>query len=145
MSEVELLASETVEPYGNLIPFACLSGLRQGELFALRDRAVDLTRSLLLSEAGAREGQIVQAKTSAGRRQVGKRPATPRPRLTSQWVGEGSRDASAPREDGWQVAATRGSHRQLKHPEKPGRVTVAGEPASDLHPRRQPAFFARQA
>ncbi len=49
----------------------CLSGLRQGELFALRDRVVDLTRSLLLVEAGAREGQIVQTKTSAGRRQVG--------------------------------------------------------------------------
>jgi integrase len=69
--EVELLASEAVESYGNLIRFACLSGLRQGELFALRDRAVDLTRSLLLVEAGAREGQIVQTKTSAGKRQVG--------------------------------------------------------------------------
>jgi integrase len=69
--EVDLLAFETVEPYGNLIRFACLSGLRQGELFALRDRSVDLTRSLLLVEAGAREGQIVRTKTSAGRRQVG--------------------------------------------------------------------------
>jgi len=28
--------------------------------------------------------------------------------------------------DGWYLVATRGSHRQLKHPSKPGRVTVAG-------------------
>ena len=33
-SEVERLACETVEPYGNLVRFACLTGLRQGELFA---------------------------------------------------------------------------------------------------------------
>ena len=32
---------------------------------------MDLKRSLLVVEAGAREGQIVQTKTSAGRRQVG--------------------------------------------------------------------------
>jgi integrase len=68
--EVELLASETVEPYGNLIRFACLSGLRQGELFALRDRAVDLASGLVLVEAGARDGRIVPTKTSAGKRQV---------------------------------------------------------------------------
>ena len=36
------------------------------------------------------------------------------------------------RQDGWYVAATSGSHRQLKHPKKPGRVTVAGKPSSDL-------------
>ena len=28
--------------------------------------------------------------------------------------------------DGWTVVCTRGSHRQLKHPTKPGTVTVAG-------------------
>lgn len=67
---VELLASETLEPYGNLIRFACLSGLRQGELFALRDRALDLARGLALVEAGAREGRIVPTKTTAGKRQV---------------------------------------------------------------------------
>ena len=31
--------------------------------------------------------------------------------------------------DGWQLVATQGSHRQFKHPGKPGRVTVA-------HPRK---------
>lgn len=37
-------------------------------------------------------------------------------------------------EDGWQLVATRGSHRQFKHPTKPGRVTVPGKPSDDLAP-----------
>jgi predicted RNA binding protein YcfA (HicA-like mRNA interferase family) len=35
-------------------------------------------------------------------------------------------------DDGWEVVAVRGSHRQLTHPLKPGRVTVAGKPSDDL-------------
>ena len=34
--------------------------------------------------------------------------------------------------DGWYLAATRGSHRQYKHPAKSGRVTVAGKLSADL-------------
>lgn len=37
-------------------------------------------------------------------------------------------------DDGWYLVATRGSHRQFKHPSKPGRVTVAGKPGDDLAP-----------
>ena len=37
-------------------------------------------------------------------------------------------------QDGWLLVATRGSHRQFKHPVKPGRVTVAGKPSDDLAP-----------
>ncbi len=37
-------------------------------------------------------------------------------------------------DDGWAVVATRGSHRQLKHPLKRGRVTVAGKLSDDLAP-----------
>lgn len=37
-------------------------------------------------------------------------------------------------DDGWCLIATRGSHRQFKHPTKPGRVTVAGKPSDDLAP-----------
>lgn len=37
-------------------------------------------------------------------------------------------------DDGWRLVATRGSHRQYKHPGKPGRVTIAGKPGDDLHP-----------
>lgn len=38
------------------------------------------------------------------------------------------------RRDGWMLVATRGSHRQFKHPTKPGKVTVSGKPSVDLHP-----------
>lgn len=34
--------------------------------------------------------------------------------------------------DGWYLAATRGSHRQYKHPTKTGRVTVAGKASATL-------------
>jgi len=37
-------------------------------------------------------------------------------------------------EDGWILAATRGSHRQFKHPAKSGRVTIAGKPSDDVAP-----------
>ena len=36
--------------------------------------------------------------------------------------------------DGWYLVATKGSHRQYKHPTKPGRVTVAGKPSEDMAP-----------
>ncbi|MDN7025456.1 type II toxin-antitoxin system HicA family toxin [Methanoculleus sp. FWC-SCC1] len=36
--------------------------------------------------------------------------------------------------DGWYLVVTRGSHRQYKHPSKPGRITIAGHPADDLAP-----------
>jgi predicted RNA binding protein YcfA (HicA-like mRNA interferase family) len=36
--------------------------------------------------------------------------------------------------DGWRLVATRGSHRQFKHPSKIGRVTVSGKPSDDLAP-----------
>jgi len=37
-------------------------------------------------------------------------------------------------DDGWFLIAMRGSHRQFKHPTRPGRVTVAGKPSEDLAP-----------
>jgi predicted RNA binding protein YcfA (HicA-like mRNA interferase family) len=37
-------------------------------------------------------------------------------------------------DDGWFLVATRGSHRQYKHPVKPGRVTVPGKPSDDVAP-----------
>jgi predicted RNA binding protein YcfA (HicA-like mRNA interferase family) len=36
--------------------------------------------------------------------------------------------------DGWVQVTTRGSHRQYKHPTKPGKVTVAGKPSVDVPP-----------
>lgn len=37
-------------------------------------------------------------------------------------------------DEGWYVVSVRGSHRQLKHPSKPGRVTVHGKPGDDIAP-----------
>ena len=37
-------------------------------------------------------------------------------------------------DDGWVHVATRGSHRQFEHPQKSGRVTVAGKDSEDLAP-----------
>jgi predicted RNA binding protein YcfA (HicA-like mRNA interferase family) len=34
--------------------------------------------------------------------------------------------------DGWVQVSQNGSHRQLKHASKPGRVTVNGHPGDDL-------------
>ena len=36
--------------------------------------------------------------------------------------------------DGWRKVTTRGSHRQFKHPRKPGRLTIAGRLSDDLAP-----------
>ena len=36
--------------------------------------------------------------------------------------------------DDWYLAVTKGSHRQYKHPAKPGRVTIAGHPSDELAP-----------
>ena len=37
-------------------------------------------------------------------------------------------------QDGWQLARTKGSHRQYKHPMKKGLVTIPGKPNDDLAP-----------
>jgi predicted RNA binding protein YcfA (HicA-like mRNA interferase family) len=34
--------------------------------------------------------------------------------------------------DGWYQVHQKGSHQQYKHPEKRGRVTIAGHPGDDL-------------
>ena len=43
--------------------------------------------------------------------------------------------------DGWYLVATKGSHRQFKHPAKPGRVTVAGKSSDDLEPGTLNSIF----
>ncbi len=35
---------------------------------------------------------------------------------------------------GWYLARTKGSHRQFKHQDRPGTVTVSGKPNIDLPP-----------
>jgi len=48
------------------------------------------------------------------------------------------------RADGWVLARQTGSHRQFKHPQKPGTVTVPGHPRDELKPGTL-ASIARQA
>ena len=37
--------------------------------------------------------------------------------------------------DGWRVVSQEGSHRQLKHPTKKGKVTIAGHPSWEMPPK----------
>ena len=38
-------------------------------------------------------------------------------------------------DDGWYLSRQSGSHRQFKHPFKPGTVTVPGHPSDEFHPK----------
>jgi len=44
-------------------------------------------------------------------------------------------------EDGWYQMYQKGSHRQYKHPEKQGRVTIAGHPGDDMAPGTLASVF----
>jgi predicted RNA binding protein YcfA (HicA-like mRNA interferase family) len=37
--------------------------------------------------------------------------------------------------DGWRFDRQKGSHRQFRHPTKPGRVTVSGNRGDDVRPK----------
>jgi predicted RNA binding protein YcfA (HicA-like mRNA interferase family) len=47
-------------------------------------------------------------------------------------------------DDGWRLVRTRGSHRQYKHPTKPGLVTIPGKLSKDL-PRGLQRSILKQA
>ena len=47
-------------------------------------------------------------------------------------------------QDGWVLVVRRGSHRQFKHPLKPGRVTVSGNLGDEM-PKGTFASVRRQA
>ena len=47
-------------------------------------------------------------------------------------------------QDGWFLVTTEGSHRQFKHPTKPGRVTVSGGLGDEM-PKGTLASVLRQA
>lgn len=46
--------------------------------------------------------------------------------------------------DGWFFLRQRGSHRQYRHPTKPGKVTIAGKPSDEMAPGTLGSIF-RQA
>jgi predicted RNA binding protein YcfA (HicA-like mRNA interferase family) len=43
--------------------------------------------------------------------------------------------------DGWYLVKIVGSHRQYQHREKSGRVTIAGHPNDDVHPKTLASIF----
>ena len=47
-------------------------------------------------------------------------------------------------DDGWYLVDVQGSHRQFKHPEKPGKVTVPGHPSDTFRPGTERSIL-RQA
>ena len=47
-------------------------------------------------------------------------------------------------QDGWSLVRTKGSHRQYRHPDKPGTVTIAGKLSDDL-PRGTWSSVMKQA
>jgi predicted RNA binding protein YcfA (HicA-like mRNA interferase family) len=46
--------------------------------------------------------------------------------------------------DGWYLDRTRGSHRQYRHDQKKGVVTIAGKPSDDLARGRKIASLNKQ-
>ena len=68
--EVDDLASQMAEPYRRLILTAAATGLRQGELFALRERSIDFVGGTLRVESGAYDGEIRPPRSRASRRSV---------------------------------------------------------------------------
>lgn len=48
-------------------------------------------------------------------------------------------------DEGWYVVSQEGSHRQFKHPEKPGKVTVAGIRMRTFDRRHGKAYKSKQS
>jgi integrase len=69
-AEVDELSMQTVEPYGNLVRFAALTGLREGEIFALMDSRINWESDAVSVDYGAYRGELVPLKTRASRRAV---------------------------------------------------------------------------
>jgi len=46
--------------------------------------------------------------------------------------------------DGWRIVKQKGSHRQYKHEDKPGKVTIAGHPSEKQRRRRCVVFWNRR-
>lgn len=71
--EVELLANESYDPH--LVRVAAYTGLRQGELFALRDQDIDLDEATITVSGTAYDGvRHEHAKTEAGVRTINVAP-----------------------------------------------------------------------
>lgn len=45
---------------------------------------------------------------------------------------------------GWRMVRRRGSHRQYRHPTRPGVVTIAGHPGDEVRPKTLGSILSRQ-
>ena len=45
------------------------------------------------------------------------------------------------KKDGWKLLNHEGSHRQFVHPIKKGKVTIAGKPSLEIHPKTLKSIF----
>ncbi len=68
--QVRQLAAELSEPYKSMVLIAVLTGLRRGELFALRWGAVDFERKLISVREAVYEGQFDAPKTRSSVRTI---------------------------------------------------------------------------
>ncbi len=68
--QVQQLLVEIPEPYRSMVLLAVLTGLRRGELFALRWGAVDLDRGVLQVRESVYNGQFSTPKTHSSVRQI---------------------------------------------------------------------------
>ena len=91
------------------------------------EQAIDNAREALhlYVEGLHEEGRAIAPGGGAGQR-VAKRPIVP------VKVKEAIKRIEA---EGWELARTGGSHRQYRHPDRPGVVTIAGKPSDTLHPK----------
>jgi predicted RNA binding protein YcfA (HicA-like mRNA interferase family) len=53
-------------------------------------------------------------------------------RLCQAWMVKVRDILKLLQQDGWKQVRMRGSHRQFRHPRKPGTVTVAGKPGVEI-------------
>ena len=45
--------------------------------------------------------------------------------------------------DGWYIDRQKGSHRQLKHPDKRQTITIPGHPSDEFHPKTLASILKR--
>ena len=68
--QVQPLLAEIREPYRSMVMLAVLTGLRRGELFALRWGAVDLDKGVLEVRESVYNGQFSTPKTHSSVRRI---------------------------------------------------------------------------
>jgi integrase len=108
-AEVERLAEAIVPPYGLLVRFAAYTGLRAGELAALRVKRLDLLRGTVRVVESASEvgGRLVLGSTKTYAERTVRLPRLPREELAVYLAGR-PRDPDGVRvhrAQGWAAAA----------------------------------------